>query len=276
MHPFDEAIRLTPLGGHRFAGATNPGYENMVGPFGGITNAVLLHAILLHPERRGEPVALTVNFAAPIQDGPFEIEAVPARTNRSTQHWSLQLLQGDDVQATATAVFALRREGWSAPEATLPSGLPSPADTPRLPSKGLPVWVNRYDMRFIEGGLEKLDGTPRPESTSRLWVRDEPPRPLTFESLAAICDSFFPRVFLRLGRFVPAGTISMTTYIHADASVLEAQGDGYTLGLARGLHFRHGYFDQSAELWSQDNQLLASSHQMVYFREQAGHEGKQR
>ncbi len=28
-----------------------------------------------------------------------------------------------------------------------------------------------------------------------------------------------------------------------------------------------GYFDQTAEIWSDDNQLLASSHQMVYFRE---------
>jgi hypothetical protein len=266
MHPFDEAVRLTVLGTGRYAGAIHPSYANMVGPFGGITNALLLHAVMQHPDRLGEPVALTANFAAPIQDGAFEIEAVPVRTNRSTQHWSLQLRQGEDVQATATAVFAQRREGWSAPEVSRPPGLPSPADTARLALKGLPVWVDRYDMRFIEGGLETLDGTARPESTSRLWVRDEPPRPLTFESLAAICDCFFPRVFLRLGRFVPAGTISMTTYFHADASVLEAQGDGHVLGLARGLHFRHGYFDQSAELWGQDNQLLASSHQMVYFR----------
>ena len=267
MHPFDEAIRLTALGGNRFTGATSPGYGNMVGPFGGITNAVLLHAILLHPERRGEPIAFTVNFAAPVQDGSFEVEADPVRTNRSTQHWSLKLRQGEKVQATATAVLALRREGWSAPEATLPPRLASPQDTARLSSNGLPVWVARNDMRFVEGGLGTLDGTARPESTSRVWVRDDPPRPLTFESLAAICDCFFPRVFLRLGRFVPAGTVSMTTYFHADASVLEAQGDNHVLGLARGLHFRHGYFDQTAELWSHDAQLLASSHQMVYFRD---------
>jgi acyl-CoA thioesterase len=267
MHPFDHAIQLTALGGDRFAGQTHPAYTNMVGPFGGITNAVLLHAVLQHPQRRGEPIALTTNFAAPVRDEAFEIDAVPVRTNRSTQHWSVQLRQGEDVQATATAVLALRREGWSAPEATLPDPLPAAVDTPRLPADGLPVWVGRYDMRFIEGGLDRLDGTARPESTSRLWIRDDPPRPLTFESLAAISDCFFPRVFLRLGRFLPAGTVSMTTYFHADAGVLAAQAERYVLGLARGLHFRHGYFDQTAELWADDGQLLASSHQMVYFRE---------
>jgi hypothetical protein len=267
MHPFDQAIHLDPLGGHRFSGMTHPAYANMVGPFGGITNALLLHAVMQHPDRLGEPIALSVNFAGPIADGPFQVNATATRTNRSTQHWSMELAQGDQMQATATAVLARRREGWSAPEATLPADLPSPAATARLSMKGLPAWVDCYDMRFMEGGLEALDGEPKPDSTSRLWIRDDPPRPLDFESLAAICDCFFPRVFLRLGRLVPAGTVSMTTYFHADASVLLAQADRHVLGLARGLHFRHGYFDQTAEIWSDDNQLLASSHQMVYFRE---------
>jgi len=39
------------------------------------------------------------------------------------------------------------------------------------------------------------------------------------------------------------------------------------LGTARALCFRNGYFDQSAEVWGDDGRLLASSHQMVYYRE---------
>jgi hypothetical protein len=69
-HDFDAAIQLEALGGHRYGGATSPAYANMVGPFGGITSAVLLNATLLHPERQGEPIALTVNFAGPVADGP--------------------------------------------------------------------------------------------------------------------------------------------------------------------------------------------------------------
>lgn len=34
VHPFDEAIRLEPLGEGRFGGATHPEYWNQVGPFG--------------------------------------------------------------------------------------------------------------------------------------------------------------------------------------------------------------------------------------------------
>jgi hypothetical protein len=39
------------------------------------------------------------------------------------------------------------------------------------------------------------------------------------------------------------------------------------LGHARALQYRNGFFDQSAELWSPGGELLAVTHQMVYFKE---------
>jgi hypothetical protein len=72
MHPFDEAIQLTPQGDH-YRGQTSPKYANMVGPFGGVTAATLLRAVMDHPECQGEPLALTVNFAAPVADGAFDL-----------------------------------------------------------------------------------------------------------------------------------------------------------------------------------------------------------
>ncbi len=265
-HDFDAAIHLTPLGGHRYAGATHPAYANMVGPYGGITAAALLNAALLHPERLGDPISLTVNFAAALADGAFEIEARPLRTNRSTQHWLLLLTQDGAVAASGTAVFASRRSSWSAPEAVMPTGLPAAQALPRAPTQGRPRWTQRYDMRFASDADMVLDGRERPHSLSHLWVRDEPARALDFASLAALCDCFFPRIFIRRGQVAPIGTVTLTSYFHADAALLAAQGERHLLGSARALNFRDGYFDQSAEVWSDDGQLLASTHQMVYYK----------
>jgi len=267
MHPFDDATQLTPTGPDRFAARTTPAYANMVGPFGGITHAVMLEAVMSHADRVGEPIALTVNFAAPIAYGSFDIEARALRTNRSTQHWWIAMRQGGDVVTTATAVTATRRETWSAAEASMPGGLPAPADLRPGPTEGLPQWVQCYDMRFVDGGLAPFDGKEKPDSVTRLWLRDEPPRPLTFTSLAAICDCFFPRIMVRRGRMVPAGTVSLTTCFHADGAMLQAQADRYVLGVARALNFRNNYFDQAAEIWGDTGQLLASSHQVCYFRD---------
>lgn len=267
-HPFDAAISLAATGEHRFAGATHPAYANMVGPYGGATCAVLLNAALLHPQRLGEPIALTVNYAAPLADGSFEIEARPVRTNRSTQHWNMTLAQQGAVVATSSAVFAARRETWSAPEATPPAGMPPAITLPVSPVDSRPRWVRQYDMRFAEDESPALfSGTERPDSETRLWVRDEPPRPLDFPSLAAICDCFLPGIFVRRGRRALIGTVTLTTYFHAGAAMLAAQGDRHLLGSARSLVYRHGYHDQRAEVWSDAGELLASTHQMVYYRE---------
>jgi hypothetical protein len=265
MHPFDVALQLTPTGNDRFHGETSPDYANMVGPYGGITNALMLHAAMVHPERIGDPVALTVNFVAPIADGPYEIVATVARTNRSTQHWTLSLSQAEGIMVTATALFAKRRETWSALEAA-PRDVPRPDALTPAPRWKL-EWLNRYDRRFVRGGLPEFDGSEHPESETLLWIRDEPPRPLTFTSLASLCDGFFPRIFLRRRRLVPAGTVSMTSYFHADEALLRQQGDRHVLGVARGLNFRNGYFDQVAEVWSDGGDLLATTHQVVYYKE---------
>ncbi|MGD1111116.1 MAG: acyl-CoA thioesterase domain-containing protein, partial [Mycobacterium sp.] len=59
-HPFDHAIELDTIDANTRRGRTHPEWANMVGPFGGITAAALIHAIETHPDRIGEPLALTV------------------------------------------------------------------------------------------------------------------------------------------------------------------------------------------------------------------------
>ncbi|QEE60303.1 thioesterase family protein [Salinibacterium sp. dk2585] len=262
-HAFDDAVALEPLGDGRFRGHTHPAYANMVGPFGGITAATLLRAVELHPDVLGAPLSLTVNFAGPVADGEFEIEAVPVRTNRSTQHWSLTLTQGGAIATTATAVFGQRRDTWSETETPAPDvASPEQLEQQRMPD--IIVWARNYEMRFAEGIM--TPGAGQASSSSTLWMRDAPPRPLDFASLAALCDAFYPRIFLRSGQMTPAGTVTLTIYFHADAQQLAAQGDAHMLATARGHRFNDGYFDQSATVWGHDGHLLASTHQLVYFK----------
>jgi len=86
-HPLNHALALTSSAPDLYQGHTTPDYWNMVGPYGGITAATLLQAVLQHPLLLGEPLSLTVNFAAAVAEGPFTLQVTPVRTNRSTQHW---------------------------------------------------------------------------------------------------------------------------------------------------------------------------------------------
>jgi len=264
-HPFDKAIHLDVVDGNVRRGRTHPEWANMVGPFGGITAAALVHAIETHPDRAGEPLALTVNFTAPIADGDFDISLRAARTNRTNQHWIAELSQGGEVKTTATAVFGIRRDTWANTEAHPPSVPPPEQIIPGGPPDFI-VWGRLYDMRFVAGAFPGDGAPPDRSSTSTLWTRDGAQRPVDYPALAALCDIFFPRVFLRRGGFVPSGTISLTTYFHADQQLLDALGADYVLGTAHANRFSGGYFDQSAQLWTRSGALLATSHQIVYFK----------
>jgi acyl-CoA thioesterase len=128
-------------------------------------------------------------------------------------------------------------------------------------------WLNRYEMRPIVGLIPHAWDGSGGDSHTQLWMRDAPPRPIDFCALAALADVFFPRVWLRRARHVPAGTVSITVYFHASAAQLEATGKGYLLGQARGQEFRNGFFDQTAQLWNEAGTMLATSHQIVYYKE---------
>ncbi len=266
-HPFDEAIALAPAGEGCWRGRTSAAYGNMIGPFGGITAAQALTAVLRDPQRLGEPVAFTVNFATALVDGPFTVHARPARTNRSTQHWILEMRQDGQTVVTATAVTALRRETWAATEMTMPPAPPPHELAPR--SKHARVeWIRRYDMRFIGGGFPPAwDGAHAADSLTQLWMRDDPPRPLDFASLTALADVFFPRIWRRRATPTPIGTVSMTVYFHAAQAQLQRTGTGYLLGQARAQGFRGGFFDQTAQVWNEGGELLATSHQVVYYKD---------
>jgi hypothetical protein len=247
----------------------------MVGPYGGISAAAALRAVLLHPALLGEPIALTVNFAAAIADAPFIVAARPVRTSRSTQHWTIELTQqandkeseknGEGVMLTATAITATTRATWNNTEAVMP-GLPAHGDAPRFISDAV-EWTKRYRIHLFEGAVpHDWDGRQSP-STTLVRVRDEPVRPLDFTSLAALSDVFYPRVWLRRAIRVPAGTVAMTTYFHASATELAAIGTGFLIGRAKAQTFHNGFFDQTAQLWSEAGNLIATSNQIVYYKE---------
>ncbi|MBN9410975.1 MAG: thioesterase family protein [Burkholderiales bacterium] len=270
-HPFDAAVALQERGEGRFGGQPHPGWHNMVGPFGGITAATVLQAVLRHPARLGDPVSLTVNYLSAVQDAPFEVEVTPVRTNRSTQHWTATMTQAGEGGAaepvlTATLVTALRRPTWGATDMPMPE-VPAPESAgERVRFKGA-AWVSRYDMRVVQGGLPTVLDDSGDGSLTRLWLRDAQARPLDFPALAALADAFYPRAWLRRARLVPAGTVSFTVYFHADAAALATVGDGWLLGQAQAQRFSNNFADQTGQLWSQAGELLVTTHQWAYYKE---------
>jgi acyl-CoA thioesterase len=265
-HLFDDATQVT-AGDSRWQGKTSEDYWAFVGPFGGATAATILRALIDHPQRAGDPLSLTVNFCAPIAQGAFDLDVRLVKANRSTQHWCVEMTQGSGEVATlATAVFAERRPSWSHPQAPFPASRPYEQTLPY--TKIAAPWVRQYDFRFVEGE-PNWDSTPSsapPNSFTKLWIGDRVPRKIDALSLMSMSDAFFGRIFHAKRELVPFGTVSLTTYFHADAADLAAEDITRLLAVADAKIFHKSYGDQNGELWSPSGRLLATTTQIAYFK----------
>ncbi len=237
-------------------------------PSAGSPPAQLLKAALDHPARIGEPVAQTVNFCAPIAEGEFVIRVKEVRSGRSVQHFYAELVQGETIAASATMVFAKRSPTWGHHANPMPEAPPA-AEVAPLTKKPPLAWLGAYEFRYVTGlPIMASEAFPEPKSAqSLIWVADQPPRPLDHVALASLCDVFIVRVFQVRGLRTPAGTVSMTSYFHASAEELARQGTRPVLAKADSIRFGDQFHDQQAELWSDEGKLLATTTQVVWFRD---------
>jgi acyl-CoA thioesterase len=265
QHLFDDATRVV-AGDSRWQGRTSQDYFAFVGPFGGCTAATILRALIEHPQRAGDPLALTVNYCAPIAEGDFDLDVRLVKANRSSQHWCVELSQGGgDVATLATAVFAERRPSWSHQSAEMPATKPFATIPPY--TKVAAPWIKQYDFRFIDGEPNFAYASGGITSAySKLWIGDRVPRKIDMLSLVSISDAFFARVFHARRALVPFGTVTLTTYFHVGSEDLAAEDITHVLACADAKIFNRSYQDQTGELWSPSGKLIATTTQMGYFK----------
>ena len=56
-------------------------------------------------------------------------------------------------------------------------------------------------------------------------------------------------------------------YFHVDTATLALQGTAPVLGVAEGQVYNAGFFDQHGQIWGAGGVLLATTHQIVWYKE---------
>ncbi len=180
------------------------------------------------------------------------------RTNRSTQHWTVQITQAGpngapNMTTTATVVTAARRDTWGESDLPMPEA-PRPETVERMsigplrrgvapPVRDAPV----QRRRFPRSGTSSLH-----HSETRIWLRDGAAAAARLR-LARRDERHVLSARLaapREARAARARCRSPPTSTPAPAQLAEV-GTGYLLGARRGQQFFNGYFDQAAQLWSE-------------------------
>lgn len=258
----NESLALRPSG-DALTAVADPLYEANSGMFGGWTAALLLKAVLEHPDREGSAVAMTVNFVARVNPGE---DLLVRRTNlggsRSLAHWRAELLRvggGEELLASASIILGQRRTSDRS------SGLVMPAVPPpdELPSSNPP---GTFGQRTETRGAYGLPPFKRPDLRSQVWVRETSGRAIDEVHLAYLSDAYAPRVFHISDGPRLSSTLTLSIYFLATPEELADVGDDYLLTEADGTRINESLVGSQARLWSRQGSLLATTEQLCWFR----------
>lgn len=261
-----DLFALTAVEPGRWTTHAGPEWKNPNGPlWGGYPIGLALTVVGAEPEAMGEPLSISLTYVAALADGEVEIRTRRLRQGGSIGVWEVDLrpagAEGVSVQAIvtlarrpATPPFAFAKM----PEAPEPESLP----TPMSPGGARHFGAQAFERRTSE----TFPIQPQASSYSTAWVR---PRlgPWDKPMLGMLTDNSPPRAFYALGHTVMTTTLSLTVYLHATAEEVAEAGRDWLLVEYEGRVGGGGASDERSSYWRRDGKLLATSEQLVWYRE---------
>ena len=260
MSQLEQSLAMQDCG-DALAAIADHNYEANTGMFGGWTAALLLKAVLEHPESRGSASALTVNFVERVVPGErLLVSRTKLGETRSIEHWRADLHRSDGkLLVSGLAVLALRRPSETATDFSFPCA-PGPDQLACSNPPG--AFGRRTDTRAVSG----IPPFGRDDLKSLVWVRESSGRPIDPIQLAYLSDVYAPRVFHIGSAARPSSTLTMSTYFLAGSEELAAVGDEYVLCEAEGTRIEQSLVGSHARLWSRHGKLLATTEQLCWFK----------
>ncbi|MDE2487624.1 MAG: thioesterase family protein [Alphaproteobacteria bacterium] len=255
--------RLAPA---RWTTVAGPEWRNPGGGlWGGYAIGLAIRAVEAEPESVGEPLSLTLTYAAALPSGSLEVRTRRLRQGGSVGVWEVEILPaGSDLVGVHAMVTMARRPNTpkfafaKMPDAPPPEAMPSPDP----PAGALHFGAAAFEQRTLEAFPPKPTG----DSRSLAWVRSRR-GPLDKVLLGMMTDHSAPRAMYALGRAVMTTTLSLTAYLHATEREIEEVGDDFILVECEGRVGGHGASDERSSYWRRDGKLLATSEQLAWYRE---------
>ncbi|MDZ4373230.1 MAG: thioesterase family protein [Phenylobacterium sp.] len=258
-------MTLTAVEPGRWTTLAGPEWRNPGGGlWGGYAIGLCVRVMEAEPEAVGEPLSLTLTYAAALPSGELDIRTRRLRQGGSIGVWEVEVRPAGAEEVGVHAIVTMARRPDTPdfafarmPETPPPESLPSPDSPGGSQHFGAQAFERRTAERF----------PPPPSSDSRslTWVKSRR-GPWDKALLGMVTDNSAPRAFYALGPTINTTTLSLTVYLHATAAEIAAVGDDYLLIECEGRVGGGGASDERSSYWRRDGKLLATSEQLAWYR----------
>ena len=256
---FDRDTALV-LEGDVLRGTLSEDWRAAGGPHGGYVAALILRGLMIvNDDARRSPLTLTVQFVREATFGDVELEASVERVGRSLTSFSARLRQGEDVVALALATFGVSLSGVEYDELPMPHVEAPWPDRRSVISDQAPRFVRNMVLQPRFGRPFESRADPM---VAGGWGALPGRRPLDASAVALFTDAWFPPPYVRLDRFVPSPTVTLSIYFRQRLPRALTEDDDLCLGRFQTRLVNHGCFESAGTLWAPDGTVLAQSHQL--------------
>lgn len=269
------AMPLRAEGPGLWTTTAGPEWENPGGGlWGGYPIGLTVRALEAEAEAAGaplgEPVCLTLTYVDRLPVGELFVRTRRLRQGGSVGVWTVDIGPKDAGSAgsdmvSVHAVATLARRPPTPPFAF--AAMPAAAAPESLPSPESPGGSRHFGAQAFERRTsERFPIPPGGDSRSLAWVR---PRlgPWDKALIGMVTDNSAPRAFYALGHGAMTTTLSLTVYLHGTAQEIAEAGQDYILIECEGRVGGGGTSDERSSYWRRDGKLLATSEQLVWYRE---------
>ncbi len=260
------SIPLTPVAPGRWTTFAATEWSNPGGGlWGGYAIGLCIRVLEAEPSAIGEPLSLTLTYAAGLPSGALDIRTRRLRQGGSIGVWEVELLPAGSDQVGVHGVVTMAKRPKT-PDFAFAS-MPAAPDPESLPSPEMDGVRTHYGASAFERrGLEGFPPKPSGNSRTLAWVRSRRGS-LDKALLGMITDNSAPRVMYALGPTVMTTTLSLTAYLHATVEEIAEVGDDFILVECEGRVGGGGASDERSSYWRRDGKLLATSEQLAWYRE---------
>lgn len=262
----DDLFALTAVGPGRWTTQAGPEWKNPNGPlWGGYPIGLCVKVMAAEPEATGEPLSITLTYVAALTEGEIEVRTRRLRQGGSIGVWEVDLRPAGVDHASVHAIVTMAKRPATPPFSF--AQMPDAPDPDSLPPLVLPGGPRHFGAHAFERRTtERFPIQPSASSYTTAWVR---PRlgPWDKALLGMLTDNSPPRAFYAFGHAVMTTTLSLTVYLHATAEEVAQAGDDYLLVQCEGRVGGGGASDERSSYWRRDGKLLATSEQLVWYRE---------
>jgi acyl-CoA thioesterase len=254
---------LTPVAPGRWSAVASPAWVNpRRGLWGGFAIGLCVHVLKAEPQATGDPLSLALSFVSALPEGRLDVSTRCLRQGRSIGVWEVEIRPAGAPEVCIHAVVtAAKRPSTPRFRFVQMPVTPPPEDLPVQQTRGNQAQRDAFEWRGQGADPPPVDHAAR----TLAWVRSRQ-GPLDRALLGVVTDASPPRVLYALGDVMNT-TLCLSVYFHATAEQLSAVGDDWILVEYDGRVGGGGASDERSSYWSRDGQLLATSEQLVWYRD---------